>query len=47
MRQRPDRVQTESFDLVGSRQQGVASYEVIGWSTDHSYLLNADGNDLR
>ena len=47
MRQRPDRVQTESFDLVGSDQQGVASYEVIGWSTDHSYLLNADGNDLR
>ena len=25
------------FDLVVSRQHGVASYEVISWSTDHSY----------
>ena len=40
--QRHDRVQTESqiatvdscFDLVGSRQHGVASYEVISWLTD-------------
>ena len=54
--QRHDRVQTERpriataescFDLVGSRQHGVASNEVISWSTDHSYSLNADGDDLR
>ena len=40
--QRHDRVQTESqiatvdrcFDLVESRQHGVASYEVISWLTD-------------
>ena len=34
----------KNFDLVGCRQHGVASNEVIGWSTDH--LLNADGDDL-
>ena len=33
------------FDLVGSRQYGVAKNEVIGWSTDHP--RNADGDDLR
>ena len=40
--QRHDRVQTESqiatvdscFDLVGSRQHGVASYEIFSWSAD-------------
>ena len=38
------------FDRVGSRQHGVASNEVICWSTDHSiftYLINTDGDDLR
>ena len=30
------------FDLVGSRQHGVASSEVISWSTDHP--LDADGD---
>ena len=35
------------FDLAGSRQHGVASYELISWSTDHPYPLNADGDDLR
>ena len=35
------------FDLVGSRQHGVASYKVISWSTDHPYPLNTDGDDLR
>ena len=35
------------FDLVESRQHGVASNKVISLSTDHSYPLNADGNDLR
>ena len=34
------------FDLVGSGQHGVASYELISWSTDHSYPPNADGDDL-
>jgi len=33
------------FDLVGSRQRGVASSEVISRLTDH--LLNAEGNDFR
>ena len=40
--QRHDRVQTESqiatvdswFDLVGSLQHGVESYEIFSWSTD-------------
>ena len=35
------------FDLVGSRQHGVASYEVISWSTDIHIPANADGDDLR
>ena len=35
------------FDLVGSRQHGVASNEVISWSTDHPHPLNTDGDDLR
>ena len=35
------------FDLVGSRQHGVASNEVISGLTDHPYPLNADGDDLR
>ena len=44
MGQRHDRVQTESQELqpwtavsilAESRQHGVASYEVISWSTDH------------
>ena len=34
-------------DLGGSRQHGVASNEVISWSTDHPYPLNGDGVDLR
>ena len=34
------------FDLVGSRQHGVASYEVISWSTDIHILADADGDDL-
>ena len=50
-RQRHDRVQTESQELqqwtavstLGSPQHGVASNEVISWSTDHP--LNADGDD--
>ena len=33
--------------FVGSHQYGVASDEVISWSTGHSYPLNADGDDLR
>ena len=48
--QRHDRVQTESqiatvdscFDLVGSRQHGVASYMKLS-----IYSLNADDDDLR
>ena len=52
--QRHDRVQTENqiatvdscFDLVGSRHQhGLASNEVISWSTDRP--LMADNDDLR
>ena len=35
------------FDLVGARQHGVAGYEGISWSTDHSYPLNADGNETQ
>ena len=54
--QRYDKDQTESqrvatvdscFDLVGSRQHGVAGNEIICWSTDHPYPLNAHGDDLR
>ena len=54
--QRHDRIQTESqeiatadsyLDLVESRQHGVASDDVISWTTDHPYSLNADGNDIR
>ena len=26
------------FDLVGSRQHSVASYELIGWLTDHLHM---------
>ena len=35
------------FALVGSRPHGVASNQVISWSTDHPYPLNADDGDLR
>ena len=35
------------FDLVKSRQHGVASNKVISWSTDHPYPLNADGDGFR
>ena len=35
------------FDLVGYRQHGVASNEVISWSTDHPCPLNADDDDLK
>ena len=31
--------------LKAKNYNGVASNEVIGWSTDHQ--LNADGDDLR
>ena len=55
--QRHDRVQTERQELqpwtaVSTLlglvcQHGVTSYEVINWSTDYPYPLNADGDDLR
>ena len=35
------------FVLVGYRQHGVASNEVISWSTDHPCPLNADDDDLK